>query len=148
MKFIHTKICPLCSKKLNNRFDGKLQKFYCQEFYYKPAGWQDYNVYNYDRHARKVREPHYSVTIDSIKDKWIQSSIITPYHIITDIQEQRTKIYKFPYRVYDAKIVWPPAAIPQGNDEDGLIMEIPIIVPSDYLPEVFATKIRNLVLFS
>lgn len=135
-KFV-TRICPLCSKKLKVGDEDSAYDFACEEFYLR--GYSNdfdnlftdlYNSREYVGHYYK--EPHYSIIIkDGI---WIQSTVIPPYWIVSSSDSDKSKIYKFDQQIRAEKHL--------------LLMEVPIIVPSDYLPEVFAKKIKNLVIFT
>lgn len=145
-KYFQIKTCPLCSKTLKLYFDGKVTKYYCQEFFYRNStGYEEYQSKAFDKHAQKIREPHYSVIFEG--SSFMQSTIVLPYWIKTIGGEGRSKIYKFPPKDRD-----PFASLfnsaPTGYDTSDLIMEIPVILPSDYLPEQFAKKIKNLVIFT
>lgn len=134
MKHVHTRICPICSKKLNNFNNGRLDKYYCSEIYFRNDS--DWNHYIFieklsKTNHYKVREPHYSVTYEV--DNYIQSTLIPPYWIRTESETGISRIYRFPFK----------ASLPESN----LIMEVPIIEPSDYTAEKFVTKIKSLLIF-
>lgn len=127
--------CPLCSKKLRVGDEDSFYDFFCEEFYLRGYSSIDnlFGSYAYREHAGSYyKEPHYSIAIkDGI---WIQSTIIPPYWIVSSSDSDKSRIFKF-----DKSI---------KAEENNLLMEVPIIVPSDYLPEVFAKKIKNLVIFT
>lgn len=142
-KYFQIKNCPLCSKALKIYFDGKVRKYYCPEFYFREASYDEFHTWGYDKFARKMREPHYSVIFEG--STFTQSTIVLPYWIKTVGGTDRTKIYKYPpkRKDYFAGLL---GGSPTNQDSD-FIMEIPAIVPSDYTPEEFARKIKNLVIF-
>lgn len=140
-KFFQTRTCPLCSKKLTVGDEDSVHDFYCEDFYLRHYDYQNewllslddkYSVRGFYRMS-KIKEPHYSIKF--VDGKHIQSTIIPPYWVISTETDEKTRIYKF------GSDINPPS--PQT-----LLMEVPIIVPSDYLPEQFAKKIKNLVIFS
>jgi hypothetical protein len=142
-KYFQIKTCPLCSKSLKIYFDGKVRKYYCPEFFFREADFNEWGGQGFDKFARKMREPHYSVIFEG--SQFMQSTIIVPYWIKTVGGTDRTKIYKFPPKrkdYFQGLLGGSP-----GTQETDLIMEIPAIVPSDYLPADFAKKIKNLVIF-
>lgn len=128
------RICPLCSKKLKVGDEDSSHTYFCEEFFLRYGGGLDWNTFSReDYHGGKLKEPHYSVDIsDGI---WRQSTIIPPYWIISTSESNTSKIYKFTKEI----------GVPNEKD---LLMEVPIIVPSDYVPEMFAKKIKNLVIFT
>lgn len=135
---IPTRICPLCSKKLLVGDEDSIHTFYCSEFYLRHAAfdWKNFQIWNTHQQAYtggKIREPHYSVTIED--GIWTQSTLIPPYWVISSTETNKSKIYKY------------KNAITTPGDEY-LLMEIPILSPSDYIPDNFARKIKNLVIFS
>lgn len=138
MKYVHTRICPLCSKTLKQFSNGKQHKSFCQESYFRyPLEW-GHTIYN-DKPTKitdyKIREPHYSVTYQD--DNFIQSTIIPPYWIRTYSQNNSTEIYKFPFKHHIAFTTIDP----------NLIMKVPIIETSDYTAEFLIKKIKNLLIF-
>jgi hypothetical protein len=136
MKHFAIRVCPLCSKKLKQGDEDSLHTYYCEEFYlrYAPFDFNTFQLYNpEDYTGGKVREPHYSVDIES--GIWKQSTIIPPYWIISTSDSNTSKVYKFGKEI-------------SAPNEKELLMEVPLIVPSDYVPEAFAKKIKNLVIFT
>lgn len=146
-KYFQIKNCPICSKKLKLFFDGKLRKYFCEEFYFRHSLFDEWNKFGYDKNTGKIKEPHYSVSFEGYT--FTQSTIVPPYWIKTIGGTNRTKIYKFPPKIYK----YSPTVLTNGNisplvaDDNELIMEIPAIIPSDYTPEAFVNKIKNLVIF-
>jgi endogenous inhibitor of DNA gyrase (YacG/DUF329 family) len=132
-KHFQTRICPLCSKKLKIGDEDSYYTFFCEEFYFRKYDYSNWSIDNYDIHSGKVKESHYAITITN--GIWRQSTIIPPYWIITYSDNNKTKIYKFNKDIH----------LPSESD---LLMEVPIVVPSDYTPEQFAKKIKNLVIFT
>lgn len=140
MKHIHTRICPLCSKKLKTFWNGHSKNVFCQDIYFRnESDWTQRVTYHKPEKANgyKVPEPHYSVVY--IDDYFIQSAIIPPYWIRSDSKVGTSKIYRFPFK---QDFSYPP--VPDKN----LIMEVPIIEPSNYTREQFVQKIKNLVIFT
>lgn len=140
-KFFQTRTCPLCSKKLKVGDEDTVHDFYCEEFYLRHVDYQnewhltmndDYSVRGFWR-MNKIKEPHYSIRI--VDGKHFQSTIIPPYWVMSTETDSKTRIYKFGSEI-------------GAPGTQTLLMEVPIIVPSDYLPEQFAKKIKNLVIFS
>lgn len=140
-KFFQTRTCPLCSKKLKVGDEDSIHDYACEEFYLRnydfTTEWaltltDEHSVRGFYR-MRKIKEPHYSIKVTD--GKYIQSTIIPPYWVISTEADEKTRIYKF------GTDINPPS--PQT-----LLMEVPLIVPSDYLPEQFARKIKNLVIFT
>lgn len=132
-----TRICPLCSKKLKAGDEDSVYDFYCEEFFLR--GYSNFfDTLIGDLFASReymgsyYKEPHYSVSIRN--GIWTQSTVIPPYWIISQSDSDKSKIYKFDNRI--------------TADPTNLLMEVPTIVPSDYLPEAFAKKIKNLVIFT
>lgn len=135
MKTFVTRVCPLCSKKLKVGDEDSTFDFYCEEFYLRGySSLLDALIFHGSDfyHQGFYKEPHYSVNISN--GIWRQSTVIPPYWIISTSVSNTTQIYKF-----DTNI---------KADSTNLLMEVPIIVPSDYLPQDFARKIKNLVIFS
>jgi hypothetical protein len=135
MKHVHTRICPLCSKKLTNFNNGKEDKYFCSEVYFR--GSYDWNHFIFmeklsKANHYKVREPHYSVVYED--NNFIQSTILPPYWIRTESETGISKIYKFPFNK-------------DFREEGNLIMSVPIIEPSDYTTEKLVTKIKSLLIF-
>ena len=129
-----TRICPLCSKKLKVGDEDSRLDFFCEDFYLRAADNNDWLMMEHDDYVGgKLKESHYSVRIAN--GVQTQSTIVPPYWIISSTDSATTKIYKFD------KTIGPP-------HPTNLLMEVPIIVPSDYLPEAFAKKIKNLVIFT
>lgn len=136
MKRFAIRTCPLCSKKLKEGDEDSVHTYYCEEFYLRTAPFdlQTYLLYEHERYSGgKVREPHYSVDIEN--GVWRQSTIIPPYWIISSSESNTSQIYKFSKEITRPK-------------PEELLMEVPIILPSDYVPEAFAKKIKNLVIFT
>lgn len=134
-KFFQTRICPLCSKKLKVGDEDSIHDFYCEEFYLRHSTTGEWHFLFDSEYTlgSKIKEPHYSIDVSS--GKYIQSTIIPPYWIVSTEIDNKTRIYKF-----GKDLTFP--------NEHTLLMEVPIIVPSDYLPEQFAKKIKNLVIFT
>jgi len=133
-----TRICPLCSKKLKLGDEDSAYTYYCEEYFlrlYNPSLDQDFLSFyseSDDFVGGYKKEPHYGVSYsDGI---WKQSSIIPPYWVISSTSDDVTRIYKYGKTL--------------NLDDTNLLMEVPFIVPSDYTPEQFAKKIKNLVIFS
>lgn len=130
------RICPLCSKKLLKGDEDSRWTFFCSEFFLRrfTGSFADLFLYGSDDayHQGYLKEPHYSV--DYSDGVWTQSTIIPPYWIRSNSNEQVSRIYKF-----DKTIT---------AEDSNLLLEIPLILPSDYVPEQFARKIKNLVIFS
>jgi len=139
MKHFQTRTCPLCSKKLKLGDEDSLHDFYCEDFYLRGYGMNEFFLLLDDatsvssRRRTHIKEPHYS--IDVTEGKYRQSTIIPPYWIISTEEDNKSRIYKFGQEI----------SLPS---EQTLLMEVPLIVPSDYLPEQFAKKIKNLVIFT
>ena len=141
MKHIHTRICPLCSKKLNQFHNGAYNISYCSEVFFRNGSdWDITIIKTPPRRVSgwKVEEPHYSVIYEG-DQMFVQSCIIPPYWIRSTAKEGTSKIYKFPF---DNKYYYPP------RPDNNLIMEVPIIEPSNYTAEGFSKKIKNLVIFT
>jgi len=133
-KFFEIKNCPLCGKILYIYYDGKSQGYYCNTYIARPytLSWTMGSILAriQKSEGNKIQEPHYSV-MRFTNDKFVQSTIIPPYWLINEADSGKSKIYKFP---------------PIGLFE--LIMEIPVIVPSDYSIEHLIKKIKTLIIFS
>lgn len=132
-KHFQIRTCPLCSKKLKMGDEDSYYTFFCEEFYLRKYDYSNWGEDNYDRHSGKFKESHYSIIITNGVLR--QSTIIPPYWIITYSDNNKSRIYKFNKDIH----------MPLESD---LLMEVPIVVPSDYTPEQFAKKIKNLVIFS
>lgn len=135
MKKFVTRTCPLCSKKLKVGDEDSQYDFYCTEFFLRGYSNLMDAFISYDSdfyHGGMYKEPHYSVTVSNGVIR--QSTVIPPYWIISESDSDKTKIYKFEQTL--------------KADKTNLLLEVPIIVPSDYLPQDFARKIKNLVIFS
>lgn len=148
-KYFQIKNCPVCSKQLKIFFDGKVRKYYCEQFYFRVGSYDEWNSHAYDKHSGKIKEPHYSVSFEG--PSFTQSTIVLPYWIKTIGGTNRTKIYKFPPKERPSSSIglfYSPTGIPPASDTSDLIMEIPAIIPTDYTPEAFAKKIKNLVIFT
>jgi len=134
MKQFTIRTCPLCSKKLKIGDEDSIHTYYCEEFFLVNGGMSSWALIPREDWVHgKLKEPHYSV--DIFNGMWKQSTIIPPYWIMSSSDTDKTKIYKF-----DKSLSTPK--------ETDLLMEVPIIVPSDYLPKQFAKKIKNLVIFT
>ena len=141
MKHLHTRICPICSKKLNYLRLGTNERFYCNEVYFRnESDWHERITWERPTRASgwKVQKPHYWVSYN-IDGSYLQSCLIPPYWIRSYSVEGISRIYKFPFP--DA-YVYPPKV------NHNLLMEVPIIEPSDYTVESFIKKIKNLVIFT
>jgi len=135
---IPTRICPICSKKLLMGDEDTAYDFYCKDFYlrYFVYDWHNMNLIipnNVEFTGGKIKEPHYSVVVNN--KVWTQSTIIPPYWIMSNSETKKSKIYHFPKEI-------------QYPDDRWLLLEIPMLSPIDYVPENFARKIKNLVIFS
>lgn len=135
MKTFVTRTCPLCSKKLKVGDEDSTFDFYCEEFFLRGYSSLLDALLSHSHdfyHQGFYKEPHYSVNVSN--GVWRQSTVIPPYWIISTSDSQKTQIFKFGTNI--------------KADQTNLLLEVPIIVPSDYLPEDFARKIKNLVIFS
>lgn len=115
--------------------EDSVHDFYCQDFYLRHAAAGEWLLFYDDKDSvgSKIKEPHYSVDIKN--GFHIQSTIVPPYWVISKEETNKTTIYKFKGSIYHQR-------------PEDLLLEIPLIVPSDYLPNEFARKIKNLVIFS
>lgn len=141
IKHLHTRVCPLCSKSLKYFWNGSQKKYYCRDVYFRnESDWAERVTYERPTRASgwKVEEPHYWVAIKE-DGSYIQSCLIPPYWIRSFSEEGKSRIYKFPF---PNQYVYPP------DPKHNLIMEVPLLELSDYTPEGFIKKIRNLVIFT
>lgn len=141
MKHVHTRICPLCSKKLTYLKLGMTERFFCKEVYFRnESDWTERVTYERPTRASgwKVPEPHYWIFYQP-DGSYVQSCLIPPYWVRNYSAEGLSRIYKFPF---PNQYVYPP------DIKHNLLMEVPIIEPSNYTAEGFIKKIKNLVIFT
>lgn len=134
-KHLQKQSCPVCCKALRSFYNGSWTKNYCMEFYFRDKVEWNEDVYASKADKWKIREFHYSITIQA-DESFYQSTIIPPYWIRSFSATGKSDIYKFPI-----KTVLP-------GDRSNILMTVPIIVPTDYTPEQFIRKIKNLVIFT